>query len=82
MKYSKPVARNLSDLSMAEGFCSSGQFVGTCYQIFGLSAGDCHTGATAGLGCAVGNTPFDTCNYGAFGYYSGDCTRGGIAGGG
>ena len=32
MKYEKPIARNLSDISFAEGICLSGAFVGTCYN--------------------------------------------------
>lgn len=82
MKYEKPVARNLSELSFAEGICNSGAFVGTCYNTWGLSAGDCTFGQTAGSTCSTGSNPANTCTYGPVGYYSGDCVNGGIAKGG
>jgi len=82
MKYSKPIARNLSDLSVAEGICQSGHFVGTCYNSWGLSAGLCTNGQLAGAPCGNGSTPVDSCTYGGIGYNNANCTRGGIAKGG
>ncbi len=82
MKYEKPSAQDLSEISVAEGLCLSGQAVGTCFNTFGVAAGLCTTGLTAGADCSAGGTPVDTCNYGNFGFFHGNCTRGGIAKGG
>jgi hypothetical protein len=83
MKYEKPIARNLSDISFVEGTCFSGAYVGTCYSANGLNAGLCTNGRTAGFeSCITGLTPADTCFYGGYGYYHLDCISGGIAKGG
>ena len=79
MSYQKPTARDLSEISFAEGVCDSGQFVGTCYADFGLSAGFCTTGQTAGAPCSEGLSAANTCDYGDVGYLNADCTAGGIA---
>lgn len=41
MKYQKPFARDLSELSFADGACSSGEFVGVCTNLAGGLAGVC-----------------------------------------
>jgi len=82
MKYEKPIARNLSDISFAEGICLSGAFVGTCYNTWGMSAGLCASGNVAGDTCTTGGNPHDTCVYGAVGYSNDNCQSGGIAKGG
>lgn len=80
IKYEKPVARDLNELSFADGYCEFGHFVGTCVANFGMTAGTCMTGVTAGSGaCITGSTAQDTCNYGTVGIYGGNCTPGGIA---
>jgi hypothetical protein len=82
MKYEKPIARNLSDISFAEGICASGAWVGTCYNANGLSAGLCTNGLTAGFPCGAGGTAANTCTPGSYGYNNANCLNGGIAKGG
>ena len=82
MKYEKPIARNLSEISFAEGICTSGRRVGTCYDTYGLSAGYCSSGDVAGFPCEVGGAAANNCTYGYAGYYNADCVSGGIARGG
>jgi hypothetical protein len=56
MKYQKPVVHDLSQLSFAEGACTSGLFVGDCSPN-GLQAGQCiSVGNTAGVCTTAGNT--------------------------
>jgi hypothetical protein len=49
MKYQKPIAHDLSELSFADGACSSGTAVGVCSAIAGGLAGRCAAnGSNAG----------------------------------
>jgi len=79
MKYEKPSAVDLNKLSISEGACASGTFVGTCTNLAGGLAGDClsngsNAGTCSGAGAGVGNT----CTQGVFGTNT-QCATGGFA---
>ncbi len=79
MKYQKPQARSLSEISFASGACSSGTWVGICQTNSGFMAGICTTGLNASNGnCTTGNIPVDTCVAGPSGIAA-NCTSGYLA---
>jgi len=57
MKYVKPVARNLGDLPVAIGACSSGAVVNQNCNGGYTNVGPCTSGTTAGQGCNIGDSP-------------------------
>jgi hypothetical protein len=80
VKYQKPFARDLSELSFAEGACNSGTFVGTCTNLAGGLAGNCFANGTgAGTCSGYGTTVGNSCAPGAFGTNSNCSPTGGFA---
>lgn len=66
-KYSKPIVRNIDNLTSAVGLCTSG-----------FSDGGCQPGTLAGGigGCEVGNNAFTRCVSGNSVFIASECSTG------